>query len=182
MTLGSCALALALIADGGFLRAGKDVPVPQQVEHVAPEYPEIARQAVPFVLGIVVLDVGTNELGAVVDIKVMRGAPILAREAVEAAKKWTYAPTVIDGAPKRVAIAEIVEFFPDDSARADYFLDMLKSRKEPPAYRLLALERLKSATGKKLEKLQSLLGKLSKDDGDERVRVAAQNFLQSTAK
>jgi len=182
MTMGFFVLAVALIADGAFLRAGKDVPVPQKVEHVAPEYPEVARQVVPFVVGIVVLDVGTNEQGKVVDIKVVRGAPILAGAAVEAAKKWTYAPTITEGVARRVAMAEVVELFPDEGSRADYFLDMLKSRKEPPAYRLLALDRLKSATGKKQEKLQALLVKLSKDEADESVRAAAQKVLQGEAK
>lgn len=182
MSMNLVAMALALIADGPFLRSGKDVPVPQRVEHVAPDYPEIARQVVPFVVGIVVLDVGTNEEGKVVDIKVVRGLPILAGPAVEAAKKWTYAPTLVEGVAKRVAIAEVVELFPDEGLRAEYFLDMLKSRKEPPAYRLLALDRLKSATGKKQEKFQALLVKLSTDEADQSVRAAAQQVLQSEAK
>jgi hypothetical protein len=67
--------------------------------------------------------------------------------------------------------------FPDESSRSDYFLSMLKSRKEPSAYRLLALDRLKSATGKKLEKLQSTLSKLSKEDPDENIRTAAAKAL-----
>lgn len=178
MVLGAFGLVLALsIADETVLRAGKDVPAPQRVDHRAAAYPELAGRTFPRLVGIVALELGLSEQGRVVEIKILRGTPILDAEAVEAAKKWTYTPTLVDGVPRRVALVEVVEMFPDDGSRSDYFLDMLKNRKEAPAYRLLALERLGSATGKKQQKLQSILSRLSKEDPDERIRAAAAQAL-----
>lgn len=176
--LESIGLALALaFAEDSLLRAGKDVPIPQKISQSAAEYPGIAREIVPMPVGIVVLDVGVNETGKVTDIKVVRGTPILDMQAIEAVKKWTYAPTRVDGMPRRVAVVEVVEMFPDENSRWDFFLGMLKDRKESSAYRVLALDRIKNATGKRLEKLQSTLLKLSKEEPDESVRTTVTQAL-----
>jgi len=49
--------ALSVAADG-FSRAGKDVPIPESVHYVPPEYSSVARGTFPPVMGVIVLDSG----------------------------------------------------------------------------------------------------------------------------
>jgi hypothetical protein len=171
-----------LISDDAVLRAGTDVPSPKEIAHAPAVYPEVARNYLPMPRAIIVLDLGLDKEGKVVDIKVLRGIPLLDQLAIWAAKKWTYGPTLVDGIPRRVAVTEVVEMFPDERSRWDYFLELLKNQKEAAPYRLLALERLAGTTGKQLEKLQSTLSKLSKDEPNEMVRAAATQALAQPVK
>jgi TonB family protein len=165
-------LATALAAEAP-LQAGHDVPVPERIHHVAPEYPSIARLA--SVVGVVVLRVGLNEEGRPVDIKVLHGTPIIDGAAIEAVRQWRYRPTVVSGTGRRVELIEVVEMFPDDRARLDYFVAMVKDTKEPQNYRLLACDRLK-ALGVRKKSVFAALRKAATDP-DERVRAAANDTL-----
>lgn len=166
-----------LLANGGSadspLRAGRDIPPPERIHHVAPEYPATARQAA--VVGVVVVQVGLNEEGSPVDIKVLHGMPIIDAAAIEAVKQWRYRPTVVSGIGRRVELIEVIDMFPDDSARLDYFVAMLKDANEAPTYRLLACERLR-ALGVRKKSVLTALGKATKDR-DARVRAAASDTL-----
>lgn len=58
------------------------------VEHVAPIYPPLAKQA--RIQGKVVMDITVDTDGKVVNIKVVMGHPLLVQAAMDAAKQWVY--------------------------------------------------------------------------------------------
>lgn len=86
-------------------RPSKHDPVPvvsrlqesKLIKKVLPEYPTIAQKM--GVAGAVYLEVVVNEEGDVVDVKVLRGHPLLVEEAVRAVKQWKYSPTLLNGEP-----------------------------------------------------------------------------------
>jgi protein TonB len=71
---------------------------------VPPQYPSIARSA--GIEGTVVLEALIDEKGRVQEVTIKRGAPVLARAAVDAVKQWRYQPYLLDNTPVR-ASAEI---------------------------------------------------------------------------
>jgi TonB family protein len=75
---------------------------------VAPVYPEVARQA--GVEGDVVLRVYVSSSGRVTDLRVLDGAPILARAAVEAVQQWQYQAPRMNGRPASVVTTLVVSF------------------------------------------------------------------------
>ncbi len=62
---------------------------------VAPEYPAIARQLK--IEGAVELEAVVTETGAVEKVNIVSGNPVLTRPAVDAIKKWKFAPFTADG-------------------------------------------------------------------------------------
>lgn len=169
---------LILTSQDAFLRAPQDVPTPQRVESAAPVYPDVARRVFPPIEGMIILDVGVNEQGKVVDIKLLRGIPILDVAAVEAVKRWRYAPTLVEGVPKRVVVTEVLDLFENENSRDSFYLRMLKDRKGDVKWRLHALERLRSVPGKDGPKFRSTFAKLVKEDPNETIRVAAEAALR----
>jgi TonB family protein len=75
---------------------------------VAPVYPKVARQA--GVEGDVVLRVYVSSSGRVTDLRVIDGAPILARAAVEAVQQWQYQAPRMNGRPASVVTTLVVSF------------------------------------------------------------------------
>ncbi len=75
---------------------------------VAPEYPEIARQA--GVEGDVTLRVVVGKDGAVEDVAPISGDPVLARAAMEAIEHWRYSPARIGGRPIGVVTTVTLAF------------------------------------------------------------------------
>lgn len=67
------------------------------VHRVEPEYPETARQQK--VQGTVVLNVRIGPNGAVRDVQVASGAPLLAQASSDAVKQWRFRPRSVDGHP-----------------------------------------------------------------------------------
>ena len=90
------------------LRVGGDIQPPVKVRHVAPVYPGLALQA--HVSGIVILEAVIAEDGAVRDVKVLRGKPLLDEAAVEAVRQWRFTPTMLNGQPVPVAMTVTVSF------------------------------------------------------------------------
>ena len=170
------AAVLSVVGDG-FSRAGKDVPSPERIHYVSPKYPSVARGTFPPVLGVIVLDVGLSEEGRPIDIKVLRGTPLIDGAAIEAVKQWRYKPTLVEGSPRQVVVVEVVDVFPDEDSKVGYFASMLKDKKEPRAYRLLAIERLK-AIGAKQKSAMKALQKATADP-DEQVEAAATEALEA---
>jgi len=78
------------------------------VHSVAPEYPEIARQA--GVEGDVTLRVVIGRDGAVEDVAPISGEPVLTRAATEAVERWRYAPEMVGGRPIGVVTTVTVAF------------------------------------------------------------------------
>src|SRR5882672_10238499 len=106
----NAAFALALISVGSDatagppLVAGRDVPPPKRVQYAAAPFPALARATFPPVAGIIGLQLTLSEAGRPVDVLVLNRIPALDFAAVEAAKKWEYEPTSVDGVPRRVIL------------------------------------------------------------------------------
>jgi protein TonB len=75
---------------------------------VAPDYPEIARQA--GVEGDVTLRVVIGKDGTVADVVPISGEPVLARAAMEAVERWHYAPVMVGGRPIGVVTTVTLAF------------------------------------------------------------------------
>ena len=67
------------------------------LHRVEPEYPEEARQQK--IQGAVVLDVRIGRDGAIQDVKLVSGQPLLADAAIAAVKQWRFKPRVLKGQP-----------------------------------------------------------------------------------
>ena len=67
------------------------------LHRVEPEYPEAARQQ--NIQGSVILDVHIGADGAVQEVRVGSGPPLLAQAASEAVKQWKFKPRLINGRP-----------------------------------------------------------------------------------
>jgi TonB family protein len=82
----------------GYYRVGDSVPAPEPIDSsVFAEYPFAARNA--GVEGDVMVEIKIDEHGAVTDARVVNSVPGLDEEALKTARRWRFAPTVIDGRP-----------------------------------------------------------------------------------
>jgi periplasmic protein TonB len=75
---------------------------------VAPEYPDLARQA--RVTGIVILEAVIGPDGKVGTVSVLRGVPMLEEAAVNAVRQWVYTPTLLGGVPVPVIMTITLRF------------------------------------------------------------------------
>jgi TonB family protein len=96
------------ILRSALLRAGVEVPVPTKLVDFAPRYPAIARAG--HIEGAVVLDATIDESGRVEDLRVLRSVAGLDRAAVDAVRRWRYAPATINGLPTRVMLTVTASF------------------------------------------------------------------------
>ena len=78
------------------------------VLRVQPNYPAIARQA--RVQGEVVLRAMISREGAIENLQVLSGHPMLVRAAVDAVRQWRYRPYVLNGEPIEVETEVKVNF------------------------------------------------------------------------
>ncbi len=78
------------------------------VHRVQPDYPPLARQV--RVQGLVVLRATISREGAIEDLQVLSGHPMLVKAAVEAVRQWRYRPYVLNGEPVEVETEVKVNF------------------------------------------------------------------------
>lgn len=90
------------------VRSGVHVREPRRQRHVAPGYPELARQA--HVQGSVVIECVIDASGRVVEAHVVSGHPLLAPAALDAVGQWVYTPTLLNGVPVSVLLTVTVVF------------------------------------------------------------------------
>jgi protein TonB len=81
---------------------------PQVIRQVQPEYPDMARQAE--LEGVVVVQIGIDELGNVVEAKVLQSVPGLDEAAIEAVYKWKFKPAKQRDIPVPVRIVVPIRF------------------------------------------------------------------------
>lgn len=91
----------------------KPVPPPSQIRprhigvisglairRVEPAYPRTAADA--GISGSVVVSVTVSEAGRVIDANAVSGNPLLRTAAVDAARRWQFTPTILNGIPTKV--------------------------------------------------------------------------------
>ncbi|HKQ77598.1 MAG TPA: energy transducer TonB [Blastocatellia bacterium] len=80
-------------------KVSKGVSVGDAIIRVMPVYPGIARQI--NASGDVQVTITIDENGRVIEAKAISGHPVLRSAAEDAAKKWVFKPTLLDGSPVR---------------------------------------------------------------------------------
>ncbi len=90
------------------VRVGGQIKEPKKLKHVAPAYPDIAKQA--RVQGVVILECTISPQGRVTGVTVLRGIPLLDQAAIDAVKLWVYTPTLLNGVPVPVIMTVTVNF------------------------------------------------------------------------
>ncbi len=78
------------------------------IHRVEPEYP--AEAAAQQIQGLVTLDVQIGDEGAVHNIAVVEGNPVLAAAAVQAVRQWKYQPYVVNGRPVEMQTRITIRF------------------------------------------------------------------------
>jgi len=78
-------------------RVSKGVITGEALIRVQPVYPTIAKQI--NASGEVEVAIMINENGRVIDAKAIKGHPVLRAAAEDAARKWVFKPTLLDGKP-----------------------------------------------------------------------------------
>ena len=78
------------------------------IHKVTPEYPQIAR--ISRQQGTVVLHAIIGRDGAIEQLQVVSGPPLLVRAAVEAVQQWRYRPYILNGQPVEVETQITVNF------------------------------------------------------------------------
>jgi TonB family protein len=90
------------------LRVGGSIPEPRKLKDVRPAYPPQAIQA--RVQGVVILECRISPAGRVVEVKPLRGIPLLTEAAVEAVRQWEYTPAELNGVAVPVIMTVTVNF------------------------------------------------------------------------
>lgn len=90
------------------IRVGGEIKEPRKTRNVDPVYPKDAIQA--RVQGVVILECTISPTGKVVDVRTLRGVPLLTEAAVEAVRQWEYTPTLLDGVAVPVIMTVTVNF------------------------------------------------------------------------
>lgn len=90
------------------LRVGGDVQMAKLIRKVTPLYPPIAIAA--RISGVVRLMGTIGKDGAIQNLQLVSGHPLLARAALEAVRQWVYKPTLLNGMPVEVIAPIEVNF------------------------------------------------------------------------
>jgi TonB family protein len=90
------------------IRVGGNVQNVNLLRRVQPMYPPLAKQA--RIQGVVHLTTVIGRDGAVQNLEVISGHPLLIPAALEAVKQWVYKPTLLNGAPVEVITQVDVNF------------------------------------------------------------------------
>ena len=78
------------------------------VRKVIPMYPSMAKAA--RISGVVRLIGTIGKDGAIQNLEIVSGHPMLARAALEAVRQWVYRPTLLNGIPVEVVAPNEVNF------------------------------------------------------------------------
>jgi protein TonB len=78
------------------------------IKRVQPTYPPAALQL--HAQGAVQIEATINKEGTVINPKVLKGDPILARAALDAVRQWRYKPYYLDGEPVEIQTQITVNF------------------------------------------------------------------------
>lgn len=96
------------VSPGKPLLVGGEVQAAKLVRQIKPSYPALARQA--RISGAVRLEAIIGKGGAIQNLRLVSGHPLLAPAAVEAVRQWLYQPTLLNGEPTEVVTQIDVNF------------------------------------------------------------------------
>lgn len=99
------------------IRVGPQVQEAKLLYNPPPAYPP--RAQAEGIRGSVRLEILIAADGAVKNVRVLSGHPLLVEAAVEAVRQWRYRPTLVDGEPAEV-ITEVVVTFPPGERLAEF--------------------------------------------------------------
>ena len=88
--------------------SGGRLQEPQLIDRTLPDFPALARQRGIF--GAVRMEALVDEYGAVKNVTIVSGDPILAAAAKTAVLKWKYKPATLNGQPIAISVAIQVLF------------------------------------------------------------------------
>lgn len=90
------------------IRVGGQVQTAKLINKVQPIYPPLAKQA--RIQGTVRLQAIIAKDGAIVELQVLSGHPLLVQAALDAVRQWRYHPTLLNGEPVEVVTTIDVVF------------------------------------------------------------------------
>ncbi|HWZ84083.1 MAG TPA: energy transducer TonB [Terriglobales bacterium] len=100
--------AIPKVATPQRVRVSQGVSTGLLIKKVQPNYPPLARQA--RIQGQVVLQAEISKEGAIQNLQLISGHPMLAPAAIEAVKQWRYRPYLLNGEPVAVDTQVVVNF------------------------------------------------------------------------
>jgi periplasmic protein TonB len=106
--ISSTPVAVPKVATPQRVRVSQGVSQGLLVRKVQPAYPPLARQA--RIQGAVVLQAEISKDGAIENLRLISGHPMLAPSAIEAVKQWRYKPYFLNGEPVAVETQITVNF------------------------------------------------------------------------
>lgn len=92
----------------GPVRVGGDIRQPKNLTRVTPEYSSDAIAA--GVTGTVIIEAVVNTSGAVTDVKVLSGQPLLNEVVLAAVAQWRYTPTMLNGVARPISLTAAFNF------------------------------------------------------------------------
>jgi TonB family protein len=92
------------------VRVGGAIRNPTKTKNVLPVYPAVAKSA--RVGGTVLVEATIGPDGKVADARVVRSVPLLDQAALDAVRRWEYAPTRVRGVAVPVIITVAINFQP----------------------------------------------------------------------
>ncbi len=98
--ISSTPVAVPKVATPQRVRVSQGVTAGLLVKKVQPNYPPLAKQA--RIQGVVMLQAEISKDGAIQNLRVLSGHPMLAPAALEAVKQWRYKPYFLNGEPVEV--------------------------------------------------------------------------------
>jgi len=78
------------------------------ISQVTPNYPAVAKEA--GIQGVVVLEAEISKQGAVENLSVISGHPLLIQAAIDAVKQWRYRPVLVNNEAVPVVTTVTVNF------------------------------------------------------------------------
>jgi protein TonB len=106
--ISSTPVAVPKVATPQRVRVSQGVTQGLLIRKVTPTYPPLARQA--RIQGQVVLQAEISKDGAIQNLHLISGHPMLAPAAIEAVKQWRYKPYILNGEPVEVETQITVNF------------------------------------------------------------------------
>jgi protein TonB len=106
--ISSTPVAVPKVAAPTRVRVSQGVTEGMVLRRVQPNYPPLARQA--RIQGDVILQAEISKEGAIENLRVISGHPMLAPAAIDAVKQWRYKPYFLNGEPVAVETQITVKF------------------------------------------------------------------------